>query len=500
MTTRTARWCGSCGAELTPAADATGAADAPATRGRRWTLAAAVVVVVALAAVGVLVSGGLVDRGTTPSPTVADDDVTAPDDDVLDRLEPADEPPQGPVDEPTCAEGPPQGCFLWAVEVGHTTVPYGFAVRSDHHLVGLAPDDGTIWARDLRDGEVVWSFPGATTSEDEVLVLTGDLVLHRADGALVARHVTTGEERWRNPELGDVALRGVRQLGEDDLLVTGDHGDASADAVLPHGPVLLGLDPATGDLRWHHGGREAVVTIEGIGLVLDDDHLTAYEPNGELRWAVDVPASSDSSSTSLLSGGHVAVVDQDEEPMRLHRLVDGERLGFAGAPLAVDTEHTLVAEVEVAGGGGWSMTGQLVLLDRQGEVWRSTLEDIAGCPISARLETAAVVVTACASDEHVLDRADGTVRSVTTLEGPIRRRVSAFGDALGPYDIAPTVGDDPELVLVDRASGEEVARLASESWPVRGGEDLFGWGPGAAGVAVVQSPGWLVALDLDGRG
>ena len=100
-------------------------------------------------------------------------------------------------------------------------------------------------AFDLVEGRVLWSQPADLKARVEV---GRDVIIHGAAGALVARDIATGAERWRRATDKDERLLGYAIDGEAAYLVVQKGGQHL------HGGTafVTALDAATGGERWSH--------------------------------------------------------------------------------------------------------------------------------------------------------------------------------------------------------------------------------------------------------
>jgi outer membrane protein assembly factor BamB len=98
-------------------------------------------------------------------------------------------------------------------------------------------------ARDLRSGELRWSYPTGNESLAWV-VAAGDLAIVGYQDVVLAVDAATGQPRWNSPlPLGGSALHGYGLTMAGDVLVALVEGRTGRD-------VLRGLDPASGAERW----------------------------------------------------------------------------------------------------------------------------------------------------------------------------------------------------------------------------------------------------------
>lgn len=228
----------------------------------------------------------------------------------------------------------------------------------------------------------------------------------------------------------------------------------------------------------------------GVTVVATEDgEVVAYEPSGEQRWRAQ-PFDDPPVAGAWAHGHLVSVYDQDTGVASLHRLLDGEPLGFHGHPVTATERYTLV-QLESSPGG-------LVLLDEGGELWRTDAFDGSDCVVGARFASTTVELTTCADGEVTLDRGDGSVLDRSPGRGAEALPFEGYRERVGPYELrsTETAGAVQDVVVSHEATGTELARLPPGTWPV------WNWGPGHAvdfgNVLVLQSRGWLTALPLPG--
>jgi hypothetical protein len=528
---RAARWCGSCGCSLDgargPSRDAPdddpvgtfgrtgpgrrrdrdGATNAEAARagGRprlghvpRNLLGAAGLVGGALLLAGVVAGGGLVDRAATErSTSVRDVVVAAPDASVVAELDrrPAPSPP--PRTEPTCARGGTDDCFLWTLEAERDA--FDIVTRAGDLVLTSEANSEVLEARDLRDGRVRWSAPVASRLRSDPggwmdsLLGVEELLLTSEGRELVARELATGRERWRVGELG--ALQPYQAVVRDGFLVlAGD--DRRAESIQAATSVAAGLDLETGEVRWREGALSVSLAAEGVTvLTTGEGQLRAHDADGTLRWEAAEPVES-RLGASVWADGHVVTVHDGTGGARMLRLSDGAPLGVAGSPVVHDETATFV---ELYGGTGEEVgEGGIVgyaLFDAEGEVWRTGDLGWADCFQDVRLHPKVVRITTCDGQRVDLSREDGTELGREVDDEARQRRTIFHTMRVGAYDLvyrhprfdADDAGD--ELVVLDAASGREVAFLPPETWPLWTPE---GWEGDQ--IVVLQATDRVVAL------
>ncbi|WP_052666709.1 PQQ-binding-like beta-propeller repeat protein [Nitriliruptor alkaliphilus] len=483
---REARWCGSCGELLEPPAVEVSTPAGPLRR----RLTFGTVAVLAVGAVLVL-GDGLVDRVGARSAAVQDAAITAPDEEVLDRVAERRPPPPtriGTLTEPTCARLADLSCFVWTARTEGDA--YASIVVSDRLLVTEETLAGNLVARNLHDGAIAWSVDIPRGFSDQALQAIDDLLLHLEGGELVARELATGRERWRTDELGRFSPWSLVRAG-DVLVAAGESHRATFEGGGPPNSVAAALDPDTGAVRWKLEGNHASLAAGGVVILVDKEgYLRAHEPTGELRWRGATVDDAD----GAWAEGHVITVHESTGGATSYRLSDGAPLGLRVSTMTFDDDHSFV-HLYTDVGVGWNGTGEYALIDADGEVWRVDGGDWAGCFDGLELTATTMRVTTCGGGSVVLDRGDGVELTRTPpVEEP--DATSHRWPLVGPYELSNT---DPQMeegdtVVTDLRSGREIARLPPQTWPL--------WGPGPpdgldlGGVMILQSPGWLSALPM----
>jgi outer membrane protein assembly factor BamB len=404
--------------------------------------------------------------------------------------------------EPACARGGTDDCFLWMLENGD-----GFDVVTRAGDLLLTSESGSevLEARDLRDGTVRWSAATAIRLRSDVggwidsLLAVDDLLLTSEGRELVARDLATGRERWRADGLG--TLQPYQAVVVDGLLVlAGD--DRRADSIQAATSVATGLDLETGQVRWREGALSVSLAAGGVTvLTTGEGRLRSHDPDGTLRWEAAEPVES-RLGASVWAGGQVVTVHDGAGGAQLLRLSDGEPLGAGGSPVAHDDTATFVelygdADDETGQGGILAYA----LFDAEGELWRTEAAGWAECFQAVRLHPEVIRITTCEGERVDLRREDGSV--VVGAGADVRPQPpSTFHTMrIGAYDLVyrhPRFAADDgadELLVLDAATGREVALLPPETWPVWT-ED--GW-DGASQVLVLHGPDRVVVLPAEVR-
>jgi outer membrane protein assembly factor BamB len=485
---RSARWCGACGAPLGTLSVEVSRPNGPPP----WLRPILIGVAGACAiAVVVVTGGGLVERAGAPSGSVQDPTVTPPDAAVLDELERRPPPPVPLVEAPTCTRTVASACFLWTAET-HDPGLAAVAV-ADGMLVIADASVGSVEARDLDDGAVVWSVDDGTGFVGGKLLVADDLLLHAAAEGMVGRDLATGVERWRSADdgLGRFIADRARRSG-DVLITAGEVRDrATGEHVGVGRAAAARIDPATGALLWMREGLSVSLAAGGATvLTTAEGALQVYGPDGDLRWENEERLSR-LRGGSAWARGHVVIRFSGEQRSQLYLLQDGTPLGLDGHVVGSDDEHSLV---QFHGDG----PDAFALLDADGEVWRTGLGDAPGCVDGTDLGRSTVDVTFCDGSSVSLDRADGSLLGRTEGQRTERIMVTSDGsaDRVGPYEFRPVRDADGQLsgaTVSDVRTGVDVALVPPETWPVW---DETRSSPDLGGALVLQGRGWLLALDL----
>jgi outer membrane protein assembly factor BamB len=478
-----ARWCGSCGAQLTTE-------DEPATADtHRWhrhalSVAAGGVALAVLVTFGVGTAG---DRPVTLATDSLDVDLDAQD--------------------------------------------------AERVVTAPVSDDGPVC---LRDPDcVVWVEPASVAGRSPVATVVGDLTLVRVHDALEARDTETGTLRWRTPLADAAELRTYLPVHAASGLVL--VGDTTTDA-----RVLLALDLHTGVVRWSLPHVEAVTAVQehgttllaqvtraadrGSGVSVADgrnatEQILALDPtSGEVLWSRggDLLHLLDDGAV-VVATSEVAVIDADgtelwRRPLdddaspawldvtgRFLRLFDGTGRGGPRWSLTdgsvLDAEGELVPVADVVGrpadpfrsgiaallarrpDGGT----ELALVDGDDIRWRVSLGQLVCCaPI--QLDDDAIVVPAADGGRWHLSRSDGELLdrddAPTTRAGGATEFLPSYGGfSVEELDVAAATTSD--LALVE--GGERTVRVPAGTWPVGATDD----------VVVLRSHAWVAAIERD---
>lgn len=438
----------------------------------------------------VLVAGVAVALGTEgsdrsePNERLRDPTVATPDEDVLGRVSRRVAPLPPPTTVPLCVAEP--GCFAWMLELDGRGDDLHVSVADRVVLLGSPTD---LSALRLDDGEPVWAVSLERTRGPGGFVVTDDLVLHLdPDRSLVARGLDDGVLRWQADGLGFTDLWEARTV-DDIVLVTGERLSPQ-DGSGPN-PALAGVDAATGQHHWREVGRNAALGTDAAYLVDEAGQVVRFAADGQVLWRTDDLIAVE----GVWPAGPLLTAHGGITPSQLLRASDGRRFeGLHGEPVAHD--DTTVAVLRF--GGTDPLTMQLVTDE---VVWSTPLGlSSIDCCCQTVLTTATVEVEDCNGGSVVLDRADGReiARTEATRSDQEERR---YGPPIGPYRTEPANPRSARSDVLVRhdATGEVVARLPEQSWPLLWGDrGRWSWDAtqGPDGLAIFRSPDWLVALHV----
>lgn len=491
----TARWCGSCGAQL-------GLLDEHATTVTRWwhrpalPAAAGAVALVGLLAFGVGTAG---DRLIVPATDSLAVDL---DPDDVERVITSPVSDDGPV----CLRDP--GCVIWvepasvagrspaATVVGDLTL-----VRVHDALEARGTETGTLrWRTPLSDASDVRAYLPVHAAGD--LVLVGDTTTD--ERVLLALDLHTGVVRWSLPHV--VAVNAVQEHGTTLLaqLTRADESggaDPAADGRAATEQIVA-LDPASGDVLWSRDG-DLLHLLEDGAVVVAGDEVTVLDGDGAAVWRR--PLDADATPAWLdVTGRFLRLFDGRGRGGPLWSLTDGSVL---------EAEGELVPVADVVGTGrarGWARGSgnpvdpfrsgiaalitrrpdggtDLALVDGDEVSWRVSLSQLVCCaPI--QLDGNAIVVPAADGGRWHLSRDDGELlarddATTTRPRGAAELLPSYGGFAVEELDVAAATTSD--LALVE--GGERTVRMPAGTWPVGGTDD----------VVVLRSHAWVAAVERD---
>lgn len=324
------RWCGSCGAALDPAEEATSPPSARAEGRGPWPWVLGAVVV----AVGVVVGGLLVgpDRWGGTSPPV-DDDVALPDEGELAVPEAGDRAVGAGGSRMACA---PPGCQVWRIDD-----PVGQGVVASGELV-LRVGREEMVAHEAVDGRVRWRRPTpdqVDRSPHSVAVSDHGVALVQSGGTVPA----LGPDSTADPEPARIRVHdpvdGHHRFDLDldadvDLGLTwvGDLLVAAGTDTVPGGLVgRVVVADAEGEVVWRHEGQGPVqLDADGTTLLqLGGDRVRRLDlVDGEVAWQVPGSLAAPPGETLLVrdrASGQVRVVDPTDGRVRTTVPAGGSR-------------------------------------------------------------------------------------------------------------------------------------------------------------------------------
>lgn len=511
-TAPSARWCGTCGASLTPAAPAGGPATDPRTAGgdvegrsgtsarARPVLVLAGVAVVALVAVVVAGSGlggssdggALEDDAVIAEPAAGDDDADDDGDDEGDGvpvcldagrdcvvwLTTLDDPPEAddadgrrPIGEAPPSELlDPESARLTYVGDTATVTLVG------ERLVGL----------DTVSGEVRWraALTDVDPARPSFAPLGDELVVHLDGQELVGRDRIDGTERWRAD--GQELHRIEAAIDADGTaLVQGRDRDGRQS--------IVAVDAVDGSPRWSRSGDSARLVgpsvftdptattsadaDEAVAVVLGDDQVVALGVAGDERWRAD-----GSDAVWANPFGPLVILLSDRGTERFLHLEDG-------TSVPTDAGDRLLGPFDGGNDPGATVIGSdgsAALVEAGAVAWQVEVPDVELC--TAALTPTTVELSGCDGATVTLDRDDGR---------ELDRDDPTTTDAPFPF---LTREGAPQLNVEGRGTGGtvlrwmgapgELVRLPPDSFPVWTGRDA-GDGP-----TVVRGPGYVAALRL----
>lgn len=143
---------------------------------------------------------------------------------------------------------------------------------------GFGVSEGTVGTVDTATHEVLWSKPGsayAVTPEAVVVTAENGKANEAAYPQLMGLDLATGEVKWTGGNNSDTSVSGVSTLQTDDSLVVTVHPYSGAD------PYTGVLDPATGKITKRYPGvvlNDPTVDGDAVYDVSNTDDLRALDP------------------------------------------------------------------------------------------------------------------------------------------------------------------------------------------------------------------------------
>ena len=228
--------------------------------------------------------------------------------------------------------------------------------------------DRSLQGVDLATGEQVWEAPypgevvdvlespylvGATVTDGEnvyrTMIRPGRAGDPRVE--IVAIDPATGDAQWGMP-VGDVVVPTTQVQGA--AAVDGTDTTALVVGTIAGGRRLVLLDRTTGEIsaEVRLGDRPAdVATLDGTVIVLTDDELRGYSPDGDELWAQTVPVREMAADRrAVLYSGDVVAVDDT-------LYLDTTRV-WTVDPETGDRAHTVAGD----GIGAFAATSEIVVI------------------------------------------------------------------------------------------------------------------------------------------
>ncbi len=143
---------------------------------------------------------------------------------------------EGPLDTPTLVWSFPGAA---AAEGARGQYVSNGTLAGDLFFIGNG--DGYVYALDVADGSLVWSFPTGDRVWSTPLVVDDAVYVGSLDGNLYALDTQTGRELWRQESRGAIAMSPVLINGN---IWYGDFGDQ-----------LYEVDPESGQVLWSYEGE-----------------------------------------------------------------------------------------------------------------------------------------------------------------------------------------------------------------------------------------------------
>jgi outer membrane protein assembly factor BamB len=203
-----------------------------------------------------------------------------------------------------------RGVRLWSTRFPDVVVAPPTAAGDGDVIV--ASLDGTLRRIDLATGETVWSIALRTDVAEAPAVGGGLVVVVDRGGAVLARSLADGTERW-STELASAERAAI---------------DGGIVAVQGSTADVWALDARDGTMRWrsdHAGISRQIAVLDGHIVSLSDEGTVAWDVDGRRVWS---------------AGGGAAL------------LSDGERVVLVGAQSLElrSADGTLLDEVDIGSG------------------------------------------------------------------------------------------------------------------------------------------------------
>ncbi|PKH37411.1 PQQ-like domain-containing protein [Nocardioides alpinus] len=155
-----------------------------------------------------------------------------------------------------------------------------------------------VYATDARTGRLRWTHPAMS-----VLGVDRQVTVLRARESVEARDTRSGDLLWRHP-----APTAIEHESTSTAALTSD-----TVVVQQVGSTTTGFDRTTGEMLWDGGEATSVVAAGDVVLALTEDGVTALDPpTGTALWTVDGERSWQQLAVS--PGGQVLHLDSDAPP------------------------------------------------------------------------------------------------------------------------------------------------------------------------------------------
>jgi len=224
-----------------------------------------------------------------------------------------------------------------ASEAGTGSSPAQQAQPSGSQPVGapplpIAPGDGALVAVDARTGRQLWRTPvpmasvSAPVTGRGLVVVAGTRDCNDPHLSVVAVNAKTGQPTWQRSVAADnpCSFTPPLRLAEDVVVVGGPDPDVGGGVAKPGNacdhPVAVnsaatGLDLATGSPRWQAPAAAGRILAASAGTVIADSAspgcLVGLNPaTGQIRWTVAPPVI----PFDLHTGGNIAVGQGEDGP------------------------------------------------------------------------------------------------------------------------------------------------------------------------------------------
>ena len=192
------------------------------------------------------------------------------------------------------------GGVLWALNPEEEGIPYSPTVCADGSVCISVPWGWTDSRGDIRrythEGELLWKFDvdwsdWPTVSPDGSIFFTG--FLSEDDGFALIAVTSDSELRWQLPEGPNEFIAPQSIAPDGTLILTASFGVTLETRF----PIVMKLDPATGDVFWETpmpyepsdgwGYSPSIPVVADNGAIYVDDAfgICAFSPQGDVLWS-----------------------------------------------------------------------------------------------------------------------------------------------------------------------------------------------------------------------